>query len=139
MKFINLLPFTALSVAFVIPDEEVMSQVAINNHQAPESSFDTLPSKDQAIAEFENAFSKLIDDSKDAFDQALDYAAKSGEKVSDKAYGTAFDAKAWLESAAEKVEDLGKHGKHGHHGHGKPNMTVCFWNLLFDAEALALT
>ena len=139
MKFINLLPFTALSVAFVIPDEKVMSQVAINTHEAPETAFDKLPSKDQAITEFENTFSKLVDNSKTAFDQVLDSAANSGESAVDKAYGTAFDAKAWLESAADKVEDLGKHGKHGHHGHGKPNMTVCISKFSFDAESRALT
>ena len=128
MKLFNFLPFAALSVAFVIPDEEVMSQVAIESHQAPESIFEELPTKDQALTEFENTFSKLIDTSKDALDQALDYAGETGEEVSTTAYETAFDAKAWMESAANKVEDLGKHGKHGHHGHGKPNLTVCTTN-----------
>ena len=127
MKLFSVLPFAALSIAFVIPDEEVMSQVAIESHQAPESIFDELPTKPQALTEFEKTFSDLIDTSKDTFDQLLEDAAETGEEVSTAAYATAFDAKAWMESAANKVEDLGKHGnhgKHGHHGHCKPNLTV---------------
>ena len=118
MKLIRFLPFAAFASAFVIPDEEVISQITIESHQAPESVLDRLPSKDQAITEFENTFSKLIDTSKTAFDQALVYAAETGEEASTKGHEAAFDAKAWFESAANRVEDLGKHG------HGKPNLTV---------------
>lgn len=124
MKLINLLPLAAFSVAFVIPDEEVMSQVAIESHQAPESVLDKLPTKDEAITEFENTFSKLVDTSKDAFDHAIDYATETGDGAFAKAHEAAFDAKSWFESAAVKVEDLGRHKDHGHHGHDKPNQTV---------------
>lgn len=124
MKLIYLLPLAALTTAFVIPNEQVMSEVNIESQGKAESMIDKLPTKDQAITEFENTFSKLIDTSKSAFDQAIDYAAETGEEVSTKAHETAFDAQAWLESAANRVEDLGKHGKHGHHGHCKPNLTV---------------
>lgn len=124
MKLISILPFAALSVGFVIPDEEVMSQVAIESHQAPESVIDNLPTKDQVITEFEITVSNLIRTSKSAFDHALDYAAETGEEASTMAHETAFDANAWLESATNKVKDLGKHENFGSHGHCKPNMTV---------------
>ena len=125
MKLLNILPLVALSTAFVIPDEQVISQVAIESHSAPESAFEKLPSKEQAVTEFENTFSKLIDTSKGAFDEAIDYVTETGEEVYKKVHEKAFDAQAWLESATDRVEDLGKHGKHGKHGHcKKPNMTV---------------
>lgn len=125
MKFLNILPLAALSTAFVIPDEQVMSQVSIESHRAPESAFDKLPTKEQSITEFENSFSKLIDTSKDAFDEAIDYVTETGEDVYNKAHETGFAAQAWLDSASNSIEDLGKHGKHSHHGHcKKPNMTV---------------
>ena len=102
-----------------------MSQVSIESHRAPESAFDKLPTKEQTITEFENTFSKLIDTSKDAFDEAIDYVTETGEDVYSKAHETGFAAQAWLDSASNSVEDLGKHGKHSHHGHcKKPNMTV---------------
>ena len=125
MKFLNILPLAALSTAFVIPDEQVMSQVSIESHRVPESAFDNLPTTEQAITEFENTVSKLTDTSKDAFDEAIDYVTETGEDVYSKAHETGFAAQAWLDSASNSIEDLGKHGKHGHHGHcKKPNMTV---------------
>ena len=128
MKFLNLLPLAALSAAIVIPDEQVMSQVAIESHHAPESALEKLPTKKQAITQFENTFSKLIDTSKDAFDEAIDYVTEAGENVYSKAHETGFAVQEWLDSASDGVDDLkkhGKHGKHGHHGHcKKPNMTI---------------
>lgn len=124
MKLVTLLPLAALTTAFVIPDEQVMSEVNVESHGKAKSIIDKLPTKHQVITEFEDTFSRLIDTSKSAFDQAIDYAAETGEEVSTKAHETAFDTQAWLESATNRVEDLGKHGKHGHHGHGKPNLTV---------------
>lgn len=126
MKLTNILPLAALSTAFVIPDEVLTNQIAIQTQQErAESIFDKLPSKDEVINDFENSFSKLVDTSKSAFDQAVDYASHSGEEAYHKIHETAFDAKSWLDTAADSVEDFGKHGKHGKHGHcHKPNMTV---------------
>ena len=108
-----------------------MNEVAVESHSASQELLNNLPTKEQAINEFEDTFSKLIDTSKNTFDHAIDYAAETGEEVSTKAHEAAFDAQAWLESAANTVEDLGKHdglsqqGHHGHHGPHKPNLTVC--------------
>ena len=125
MKLLNVLPFAALSIAFVIPDEEVMSQVAIETKQAPESVLEKLPSKGEALNEFEKTFTKLIDTSKSGFDQAIKFATDAGEQASTKAHEAVFDGEAWLESAANKIEDLGNVKSSGH-DHGKPNLTVCF-------------
>ena len=126
MKFISILPLAALSTAFVIPDEVLTNQIAIQSQQdRPESLFEELPSPNEAVNKFETSISKLLHTSKNAFDQAIDYASESGEEAYGRIHETAFDAKSWLDTAANSVEDFGKHGKHGHHGPcKKPNMTV---------------
>ena len=45
MKLTILLPVVALSTALVIPDEQVMNQIAIESHQTSKSVFDKLPTK----------------------------------------------------------------------------------------------
>ncbi|KAL6721906.1 hypothetical protein ACLMJK_001011 [Lecanora helva] len=124
MKFISLLPLAALSYSFIIPDEEVMSQVAIETKQGPDSVYDRLPSKDEALDRVESTFSDFIDTSKNGFDQVIKHIAEAGEQASSKAHQAAFDAEAWLESAANRVDDIGELNINGHHGHGKPNQTV---------------
>ena len=143
MKLIQILPLAALSTAFVIPDEQVMSQVAIESDRAPESFLEKLPSKDEAVKQFEDSFTKLIDTSKNAFDDAIEYATETKEDISDNAYETAYHVSSWLDSAADRVQELGedvvpfseddadhdggkgRKGRKGHHAHcKKPNLTV---------------
>lgn len=124
MKLYAVLPLAALSTAFVLPDEQAMSQIAIESHSTSDSIVEKIPSKDHVVNEFENTFSKLIDTSRSALDQAIDYTTEISGQASKKCHEKAFDAKAWIESASNRVEDLGKHEHHGHHGHCKPNLTV---------------
>ncbi|KAF6219589.1 hypothetical protein HO133_004058 [Letharia lupina] len=143
MKLIQILPLAALSTAFVIPEEQVMSQVAIESDRAPDSFLEKIPSKDEAIKQFHNSFTKLIDTSKNAFDDAIEYATETTEEVSDKAYETAYHVSSWLDSATDRIQELGEEvvlfseddeehhggkgrkGRKGHHGHcKKPNLTV---------------
>ena len=143
MKLIQLLPFASLSIAFVIPDERLMSQVAFESDRSPEPFLEKIPSKDDAVRQFQNSFDKLLDTSKDAFDHAIEHVIETKEEVSDQAYETAYQVSAWLDSAANKVEEVGEElvplseddhehhggkdhkGRKGHHGHcKKPNLTV---------------
>ena len=143
MKLIQILPLVALSTAFVIPDEQVMSQVAIESDQSPQSYLERIPSKDEAIKQLQNSFAELVDTSKNALDDAIEYATETTEDVSDKAYETAYHVSSWLDSAADRVQELGedvvpfseddeehhggkgRKGRKGHHGHcKKPNLTV---------------
>lgn len=117
MKLLNILPLAALSAAFVIPDEQVMSEAKVESRRPLGSVADKLPSKDQATKHFENTFSKLVDSTKSSLDQAIDLAAEAGEEVSTKAHEKAFDAQAWLEvrfssqqACIEKSLSLRKHG-----------------------------
>lgn len=123
MKFTNLLPLAALATAFVIPDEKVMNQVAIEDHQPPHTPFEQLPSKEKLVSDFENTFSKIKETSKNAFDQAIETAADARDEFTQVFDDTAANTKSWVESAATSLND--HHGHHGHHGHqGKPNLTV---------------
>lgn len=134
MRFITVLPLAALSTAFIIPDEQMMSQVAIESSNPPASAFDRLPSKEQLVNDFEDTFSDLVETSKNALDEAIESVTEYSQDVYSKIHDTAFDAQSWLDSAADDSEDdgkhdkHGKHGKHGHHGHHghckKPNLTV---------------
>ena len=137
MKFINVLPFAAFSSALVIPDERLMSQVAIESDRTPQSFIEKVPSKDQAVNQFQDSFTKLLDTSKDFFDNAVEHVTETKEEVTDQAYETAYHVSSWLDSATNKVEELGEDlvpfseddkdhkGRKGHHGHcKKPNLTV---------------
>ena len=137
MKLINVLPFAAFSFALVIPDERVMSQVAIESDRTPDSFIGEIPLKDQAVNQFQDSFTKLLDTSKDLFDDAVEHVTKTKEEVTDQAYETAYHVSSWLESATNKVEKVGEDlvpfseddkdhkGRKGHHGHcKKPNLTV---------------
>lgn len=126
MKLTHILPLAALSTAFVIPDEQVMNQIAINPDREPDTLFGKLPSKDQLVTEFENTFSKVIQSSKNAFDEAVELTTEAGNTLSRKIEETAFDSKAWLDTAVDSLDASRDHDHHGHHGHHKhkPNMTV---------------
>ena len=138
MKLINVLPFAAFSFALVIPDERVMSQIAIESDQTPESFIEKIPSKDQAVNQFQDSFTKLLDTSKNFFDNTVEQVTETKEEVTDQAYETAYHVSSWLDSATSKVEELGEDlvpfseddnkdhkGRKGHHGHcKKPNLTV---------------
>ena len=120
MKLTNLLPLAALTTAFVIPDEQVMKQVAIETHETSSSILDKLPSKGQVHNCLEDVFSDGLRASKNTFDQALDQASEAADNIAGKFDDAAANTKSWLESASTSF-----HGHHGHHGHhGKPNLTV---------------
>jgi len=136
MKLSHVLPLAALTTAFVIPDEQVMSQVAIESHPSSNSILNKVPSKETLTKEFENSFSSLLGNAKNAFDLAIESIVDSvdtaAEKLEDAYY---FDTKAWSDTASNIFNDEegdGDHhghkkhphkGHHGHHDH-KPNMTV---------------
>ncbi|KAI4176885.1 MAG: hypothetical protein LQ343_000742 [Gyalolechia ehrenbergii] len=122
MKLSYVLPLAALSTAFVLPDERVISQIAIEAHKSAGSAFDRLTSKDQVVENFEHSVEKLADiydkvakSSKHALDTAIDYAAATGSDISKKVQQTGFDASSWIDSTTNI-------GSHGHHD--PPNQTV---------------
>lgn len=124
MKLINILPLALSTSAFVIPDEHVMSQVAIESHQVPGSLFDHLPTKSHIIDTVKDTFSDIVGNSRNAFDQAVEFAESAGKDIWSKSKQTSFEAESWL---ASEFGSLDHHGHHcPHHGHDgqKPNKTV---------------
>lgn len=134
MKLSLVLPFAAFASAIVIPDEKVMSEVAIESHRSSDSIFNKLPTTDQLISKAERTFSKAKTSAKNAIDEAYDCVSSDAHTAAEKIGATYFDTKSWLEARLDLEgggEDHGHDGDHGHHGkHGKhdhehkPNMTV---------------
>ncbi|KAL9639961.1 MAG: hypothetical protein Q9164_000590 [Protoblastenia rupestris] len=129
MKYLSILSLVALSSAFVIPDDDTISQIAIEAHHTSDSVFDKLPSKkniNKLADGAESTFSKLIDTGKETLDQAVEYAHDTGAKVQKLCHQNSFDATSWLESTSENVEqkikDVERYGEQNHDH--KPNMTV---------------
>ncbi len=126
MKPINILPLVAFSSAFIVPDQDVMSQIAIETHQTPNPVSDEVPTRNQVVKELESTIARVMQTSQNALDQAIEYARDTGRELSQRLGQTAFDAKSWLESEDINYDGhrgLPGHGHHGHHGH-KPNLTV---------------
>ncbi|KAL9602019.1 MAG: hypothetical protein Q9219_002127 [cf. Caloplaca sp. 3 TL-2023] len=122
MKLTYILPLAALSTAFVLPDERVISQIAIESHKSADSVFDKLPSKNQVTDRIEHSFERLEDTynkavkcSKHALDTAIDYAAEKSNDISKKVQQTGYDAGSWIDSNTNL-------GSYGHHD--TPNQTV---------------
>ena len=116
MKIINILPFTILSTSFVIPDEQVIGQVAIESHRSAESIFDRLPSKHQIADKVEGVLNDVVKCSKNAIDQAIDFSTEAGNDITEKVQEKGF-SEFWLDSASNI-------GARVHHGHHKPNKTL---------------
>lgn len=114
MKVAGILSLTALATAFVLPDAEVFSQVAIEDHRSDDASWwDKIPSKDSIVSTVEDGIDSLsagfetfvesIDRKfRDGFEQALD---------SDEEEDDTLDI------------DIVDRPKHGHHHH-KFNLTI---------------
>lgn len=138
MRFSHVLPYAALASAFVIPDEKVMSQIAIESHEPSEFIWDKLPSKESLLYEVEDTLSKIGSSSKNAFDAAVEFAENTLETIYETYEEEDLDTSAWLESTYAQISDddddphhphpphkrPGKHPKHGKGRHHKPNMTV---------------
>ena len=123
MRLTTLLPLAGLASAFVIPDEQIMSQVAIEAHDSPRPCHEKLPVQETLIEGVENTFSKIQETSKNAFDNAIDTAVDGSDELVELFGNVAANTKSWIESATIGLKDHS--GRPGHHGHHKkPNMTV---------------
>lgn len=139
MKVSNLLPFVVVATAIVLPKDEVMSQIAFEDHskQSSNSLFDQvqagLPTKAQVKHTFVDAFALLYESSKSALDDAVDWASDGLKTTSDDLTAEYFDAKSWIASGCNRnKQPLPQHEsddqdklKHPHHGKPhKSNYTV---------------
>ncbi|KJX95350.1 fasciclin domain family protein [Zymoseptoria brevis] len=148
MKFSTILPFAAITTAFVVPSEEVLSELKIEDHHQSTTVYDEVVStKDDIVSKFESFLHESKDRAKhawedvseksqnlmdDAFSRADEVATTFGDKMEE----TANDLQSWLEehNMFESSDDGHHHDgdhKRPHHPphhddphHGKPNLTV---------------
>ena len=131
MKVFTLLPLAALTTAIVLPDESVMSQVAIESHEATSSFFEDIkskiPSKDDVLEFFEDEFSSIIDTSENALDEAfcdaLDEATDGFQAAATTLDEEYFDVGNWFASGDSEIigghDDDERPPHHGRPGRGK--------------------
>ena len=155
MRFSHILPLAALSAAFVVPNEQVFSELSIDDTTHARAnqgawSEQVLSELKNDFAEAEKGIKEASNNAKHALDEAFTSASDIGSSMTTKFQETAFDAKSWFESAANSAYDAldshehphpphhgpphhGDDPHHGgpHHGH-KPNETV--WQLLSSSK-----
>ena len=129
MRLSPLLPLAAFGTAIVIPDAEVMNQVAIEPHYKSQGRSHPSPKQQvsNVIDRLESKVEGFFDSTKNALDQAFDAADDTTKEAKHSCHETAFDAKSWVETnavkAESKLDEFTDLGKKGHHHH-KPNQTV---------------
>lgn len=140
--FTTALPFVALTGAFVIPSEEVLSKAEIEDHH-DKAWYDSALSKAEDIfagveekfedvtKEAEHSWTTFSEKSRSALDEAFAYANNVAEDAEEKFNDKSEQLQSWYTSASDNVHDIleaeGHHGHHGHHGkhpHHDPNQTV---------------
>jgi uncharacterized surface protein with fasciclin (FAS1) repeats len=122
MRFSQLLPLATLGTAFVIPDPQVFSSLAIEDAKPqPESWLDSLPNPHDAWESAQNTWDNAVT-------RAEDFAVHIKDNFQE-----AFAGESWLESAdydTDLFDHPPHHRPHGPHGphhpphHCKPNRTV---------------
>ncbi|KAK2626586.1 hypothetical protein QTJ16_003761 [Diplocarpon rosae] len=143
MKFaVTVLSIAAISSAFVIPDEQLTSQIIVETYK------ESQPFSGRVAGNIKNVWSGIEDLFKDsvahghnAIDNAINAASETAEKAKSSfecyASMTKFETQAWLDSAVSTAENIDTfhhphhkpphHGPPGHHkprhGH-QPNQTV---------------
>lgn len=130
MKFSQILPFVAVSSAFVIPSEEVLNEIQYeDNHRGSGSWYDDAVSTkdhlkevvDEAVDASKHAWNDVVEYSSNVLDEAFDKATEAKDTVVDKYAETSSDVHSWLDTEYDEIVDT--LGHHGHHP-SKPNMTV---------------
>jgi len=149
MKFLlNALPLAAISSAFVLPAEQVLADVAIEDHHGHTQVNEWLENagsmKDDVLSSFKKHYEEVAETSKHAWgefsresqsalDEAFSQASESIEGVQEKLGDISEDVQSWLEESdlLEASDDHHHHrpGKGPHHKpHHEPNETV--WQLI---------
>ena len=130
MKLFTLLPLAASGAAIVIPDAEVMNQVAIEPHYNPQNRPVTSAKKqvEDILDAVEGKIEGFFDSTKSAIDKAYEASDHKIKGAKSSCHKKAFDAKSWVETnavkAESKLEDFKDIEKNGRHHHKKPNQTV---------------
>ena len=149
MKFTQILPLAALSSAFVLPSEEVLSQIQIeDNHRQSGWYEEAVEAKNEVLSDFKKHFEDVTETSKQAWgtivkssrntlDDAFELAEQTADTAEDKYHDATAGIESWLRTEADDFYSSfdGPHDGPPHHGpdhghphhpphHGPPNQTV---------------
>lgn len=142
MKLITtLLPLAAITSAFIIPGEQMTSQIVVESQKEP-SFLEKLQGNVEGVwAGVEESFQDAVAFSENALDKAFNAAEKVKGTFECMHSMSKFDVSGWLDTAMETPDGIDifekpKHPHHkpphhrrpphhGHHGHHhKPNLTI---------------
>lgn len=150
MKLIQVLPLAALGAAVVLVPEQVLNDVAIEDHHGRGWYEDVIEEKDDIISSLTesyeewtvsaaNAWNKVYESSKSALDDAFDYAAEARQGVQNYFDETSYNIESWLRTESDDFYDSFEerdepphpphHGRPGRRPHRPPhhhkqNLTV---------------
>ena len=141
MRYQYLLPLAGLAVAFVIPDQQTLQSLSIEDEQTPQQSiWDKIPQPEnfwQHVEDLEDGVSDAIKDVAHGLDQAFDHVSEQTIEFRDN-FCASFAGTDWLNTAEYEVDlvdhppphqDRLGHGslahKRPHHPrHPEANLTV---------------
>src|SRR3954462_8664702 len=99
MRLIHLLPLVALGTAFVIPDEQILNSLSLEDAAAPRKSvFDNLPSPEEVLEELDDSVTKVLGCARHKFEDAVDYTFDTAAGFNEK-FENAFACQSWFDSA----------------------------------------
>lgn len=126
MKLSYVLPLAALSTAFVLPPQEVIEDVQIEEtHRGNGWYQDAVREKEEVFSGIKKQFSDLEQASQGVWDTAFERASESVDWAQEKVLDTSSGIESWLRNEAEEYHpffedhDGPKHPPHdgdGHHG-----------------------
>lgn len=134
MRLTQVLPLAALSTAFVLPPQEVIENIQIEeNHRGNGWYQEAVKEKDEVVSSIKEHYSDIKQASHDIWEQAFESASNSAEWAQGKVHDASSGIESWLETEADDFsaffdeQDGPHHPPHdgdGHHGpphHGPPH------------------
>lgn len=138
MKLSYILPFVATGTALVVPAEQVLRKVDIEeNHRDADWYQKLVSTKDELLSTTKEQLADYYDEAEDmakdawsnireysnnAIDDAFDYASDAADTINDKASHAASGFESWIESEVDDVyHAVDESVNRPHH---KPNQTV---------------
>lgn len=101
MKLLVLASALALSNAFILPDEQVFGELAVEQREKAQSLWDKLPSPKEITEKLGHRFEDAVNDfsikAEDMFDHMVEAASDTVSYYTDEDYESAFDMHGWLQ------------------------------------------
>lgn len=101
MKLLQLLPLAVLSASFIIPDEGVLADIAIETQGRAKSWLERLPSKEEITSIIKSPFEGAKEAAINAFDEALAYTEHHVDELPEDFDDSEYAIRSWLEPGIE--------------------------------------